>query len=112
MNGIYTVKFEARTLAFKYTFKAIKALENRLGCKVSKFDDRLKDMGMEEMEAIVHCGLLWKNKSLTAEEVEEILEEAGEYGKFQECIEAASNALGYFFGGDEAKNAVRAEATK
>jgi predicted glycosyltransferase involved in capsule biosynthesis len=112
MNGIYTVKFGERTLQFKYTFRSTKALEKRIGCKVSKFQERFKEMGTEDLEALIHCGLLWKNKALSTEDVEEILDEAGEHKKFQECVQAASDALAYFFGGDEAKNANRAKAAK
>lgn len=112
MNGIYTVKFGVRTLSLKYTFRAVKALEKKLDAKVTQFDKRLKSMGMEEIEALVHCGLIWKNKEITADEVADIIDEAAEHGKLNELMQAASDALAYFFGGDEAKNAKRAKARK
>jgi hypothetical protein len=100
MNGIYTVKFGSRTLAFKYTFRAVKALQNRLGCKVSELEKRFENPDIDDMEALIHYGLLWKNKDLTAEEAEEIIEEASVHGKFYDCLNAASKALGYFFAGE------------
>jgi len=121
-NGIFTVKYnvqvgdetEERKLFFRYTFRSVKALRNHFNCKLSELEAKLKDPDIEDIEALLYYGLIWKDRELTREEAEEWIDQASMDGKMQECIEAASKALNFFFGmtEDDIKNAQKATKAK
>lgn len=112
MNGIFTVKVNERTLHFKFTFRTAKAFEEEAGVTLSQFEERFNEPTMADIEAFIKYGLLWKNKNLTEDELLDILDEAAEAGKLEECLYAALKAYAYFFKGPEAVKVLETEKKK
>lgn len=109
MNGIFTVKVNERTLRFKFTFRTAKAFEEETGVTLSKFEERFNEPTMADIEMFIKYGLLWKNKNLTEDELLDILDEAADAGKLDDCLYASLYAYIYFFKGPEAVKILKSE---
>jgi hypothetical protein len=68
----------------KFGNKALKKIEKILNCKISKIE--INELGIEELEKIVHAGLLHEDAELALEKVVDLLDEHMVFGNIIKTV--------------------------
>ncbi len=86
-----TIKLD-RERELRYGFKALLAIEKRLGKKLTQLDEN--NCGMEELAVYFWAGLIHEDKTLTLERAIDLLDA----GDFREIAATVNEAMGADYG--------------